>query len=191
MNANSSALQAVLERRSHSSVTETAPTPDELSSLVSALASVADHSGLRPWRIIELRGDDRDLLGDGLARAASSSREKYRAKARRAPLVLAIVVSPRSSKKVPEWEQEAVASGVAHLLSLLLDEAGWGVIWRTGELTRHKAVRKALGVKKPEYLLGWLYVGGKPERDKKPKPRKPLDLSRHLTQPGDATATRR
>jgi hypothetical protein len=36
-------------------------------------------------------------------------------------------------------------------------------------------------VKKPEYLLGWLYVGGIPDRDRKAKPRKPLDLSRHLT----------
>ena len=191
MTEETPALRAVRARRSHSSVTSSAPTHEELASLVAALSSVADHSGLRPWRLIELRGDDRDLLGDGLARAAGGSPEKYRSKARRAPLVLAIVVTPRASKKVPVWEQEAVASGAAHLLSLLLDERGWGVIWRTGELTRHKAVRKALGVKKPEYLLGWLYVGGKPDCDRKSKPRKPLDLSRHLTKPGGATAARR
>lgn len=191
MSGGSSALDAVRARRSHSKVTDEAPDAAELAELVGALSSLADHSSLRPWRLIELRGDDRDLLGEGLAKAARGSREKHLAKARRAPLVLAIVVSPRDSKKVPVWEQEAVASGAAHLLSLLLDANGWGVFWRTGELTRSKAVRKALGVKKPEYLLGWLYVGGKPERDKKPKPRKPLDLSRHLTRPGDGKAARR
>ena len=63
---------------------------------------------------------------------------------------------------MPRWEQEAVASGVAHVLSLLLDEAGWGVIWRTGDYTRSKAVAKAHGLGKNEELLGWLYVGGKP-----------------------------
>ena len=43
---------------------------------------------------------------------------------------------------MPAWEQEAVASGVAHVLSLLLDEAGWGVMWRTGLHTRSDAVHR-------------------------------------------------
>lgn len=145
------------------------------------MSSIADHSGLRPWRIIELRGEARKRLGRGLARAAGSDPEKYISKAMRAPLVLAIVVSPRKTEKVPLWEQEAVASGVAHTLGLLLHERGWGSIWKTGHLTRSKAVRKAHGIKKPEYLLGWLYVGGIPARDKKEKPRKPLDVAKHLT----------
>ena len=82
----------------------------------------------------------------------------------RAPLLIAVVASYRKSDKVPRWEQEAVASGVAHVLSLLLDEAGWGVFWRTGDYTRSKAVAKAHGLGKDEELLGWLYVGGKPPR---------------------------
>ena len=81
-----------------------------------------------------------------------------------APLLIAVVASYRKSGKVPRWEQEAVASGVAHVLSLLLDEAGWGVIWRTGSYTRSKAVAKMHGLGKNEELLGWLYVGGKPPR---------------------------
>jgi nitroreductase len=64
--------------------------------------------------------------------------------------------------KVPEWEQEASAAGVAHLLSLLLDEAGWGVMWRTGPHTRHPIVAEMHGLAPNEHLLGWLYVGGLP-----------------------------
>ncbi|MEJ1229891.1 MAG: hypothetical protein WDM88_03395 [Galbitalea sp.] len=33
---------------------------------------------------------------------------------------------------MPAWEQDTAAAGVAHLLALLLDDAGWGVMWRTG-----------------------------------------------------------
>ncbi|MGO1539233.1 MAG: nitroreductase family protein [Leucobacter sp.] len=175
---------AVRQRRSHSKVTDDAPDPQELAELVSALVSVADHSSLRPWRFIELRGDDRDALGHGLAEADGDSpdaHEKYVKKARRAPLVLAIVVSPKPSKKVPVWEQEAVASGAAHTLSLLLDEAGWGVIWRTGLLARTDAVRRAHRLAPEEYLLGWLYVGGIPDRDRKAKPRKPLPVASVLS----------
>lgn len=82
---------------------------------------------------------------------------------------------------MPYWEQEAVATGVAHYMGLLMHEAGWGSIWRTGEAARHKAVHKALKLAKGENLVGWLYVGGIPQRDEKPKPRKPIDLTRHFS----------
>ena len=157
-----SALDAVRARRSWSKVTDEAPTHEQLLELVSAAGRVADHSGLRPWRLIELRGDDRDTLGRAINKAEGEKGTS--SKPRRAPLLIAVVASYRKSDKVPRWEQEAVASGVAHMLSLLLDEAGYGVLWRTGGYTRAKAVAKAHGLKKNEELLGWLYVGKKPER---------------------------
>ena len=175
------AYDALRARRSHSNVTDEAPSHSELRDLVGAMSSIADHSRLRPWRIIELRGDARLRLGRGLAKATGADPKKTTAKATRAPLVLAIVVSPRPSSKVPLWEQEAVASGVAHALELLLHEAGWGCFWRTGRDTRHKALRKAHALQKSEYLLGWLYVGGIRDRDRTAKPRKPLDIDAHLT----------
>ncbi|MFT3796996.1 nitroreductase family protein [Microbacterium sp.] len=156
----SPALEAVRARRSWSKVTDAAPTRAELLTLVAAAGRVADHSSLRPWRLIELRGADRERLGAAIAKAEGDG--KPSTKPLRAPVLIAVVASYRKSDKVPRWEQEAVASGVAHVLSLLLDEAGWGVIWRTGHYTRSKAVAKAHGLGKNEELLGWLYVGGKP-----------------------------
>ncbi|NKF32932.1 nitroreductase, partial [Pseudomonas sp. BGM005] len=95
---------------------------------------------------------DRDVLGAAIAKAEGDKSPS--SKPRRAPLLIAVVASYRKSSKVPRWEQEAVASGVAHVLSLLLDEAGWGVLWRTGGYTRSKAVAKAHGIGKDEELLG-------------------------------------
>ena len=179
------ALEAVRSRRSWSKVTDAAPTRSELVTLLSAAGRVADHSSLRPWRAIELRGDDRLVLGAAIAEAAGDS--KPSTKPLRAPLVVAIVASYKKSDKVPRWEQEAVASGVAHTLSLLLDEAGWGVIWRTGGYTRSKAVAAAHGLGHNEELLGWLYVGGKPESSR-PGRRKAVDARSHLTRmPGVTT----
>lgn len=173
-----SAFDAALARQSWSKVTDEAPTHEELLPLVAAAGRVADHSSLRPWRLIELRGDDRLRLAKAIAKADGSSEPS--SKPLRAPLLIAVVASFRKSGKVPRWEQEAVASGVAHTLSLLLDEAGWGVFWRTGGYTRTKAVAKAHGLKKREELLGWLYVGGKPA-GKKPSRRKPVDAEALLT----------
>jgi nitroreductase len=172
------ALDAVRERRSWSKVTDDAPSQAELVELVAAAGRVADHSSLAPWRLIELRGDDRERLGRAINKA--DGEKGLSAKPLRAPLLIAVVATFRKSEKVPRWEQEAVAAGVAHTLSLLLDEAGWGVIWRTGHYTRAKAVATAHGLRSSEELLGWLYVGGKPERDR-PGRRKPVDAESHLS----------
>lgn len=172
------ALEAVRARRSWSKVTDDAPTHTELITLVTAAGRVADHSSLRPWRLIELRGSDRERLGRAINKANGDSGSS--SKPLRAPLLIAVVASYRKSDKVPRWEQEAVASGVAHTLSLLLDEAGWGVLWRTGGYTRSKAVAKAHGLGKNEELLGWLYVGGKPA-NKRIGRRKAVDARRHVS----------
>ncbi|MGW9114787.1 nitroreductase family protein [Microbacterium sp. NPDC055683] len=158
-----SALEAARARRSWSKVTDAAPTREQLLPLVAAAGRVADHSNLTPWRLIELRGDDRMALGAAIGAATGDGPS---AKPLRAPLLIAVVSSPRPSDKVPEWEQEAVASGVAHVLSLLLDEAGWGVMWRTGAFVRAPEVARVHGLTRREKLLGWLYVGGRPPRDR-------------------------
>ena len=175
--------EAMLARRSSSKVTDAAPTPAEIAEFVQAAGQLADHSGLRPWRVIEIRGEARDVLGDSLAKADGVKKkhaDKYRAKAHRAPLVLAIVASIRPSHKVPAWEQEAVASGVAHALGLLLHERGYGAMWRTGIQTRSEPVREAHGLQSGEQLMGWIYVGRYPDRPREAR-RSRIDPRRHLS----------
>lgn len=174
--------EAALRRRSVSKVDGTAPDHDELLELVAAAGTVADHSELAPWRIIEIRGEARETVGRAIAHAGGAeghAADKLAAKPLRAPLLIAVVLSPQESRKVPEWEQESVANGVAHLLSLLLDEAGWGVMWRTGVWARSPEVDAAHGLKPGEKMLGWLYVGGKQHAES--KPRKPIDAARFVT----------
>ena len=105
---------------------------------------------------------------------------KIAAKPMRAPLLIAVVLSLQPSLKVADWEQEAGASGVAHTLSLLLDDAGWGVMWRSGHHTRSLPVRVMHGLADNEQLLGWLYVGGRPHREK-PGQRNALPAEQYLS----------
>lgn len=175
--AGGAVFRAVSDRRSHSKVTPDAPGTDDLLRLVGAAGRVADHGALRPWRLIELRGDSRRRLGAALVDASGlvgEDAERLARKPLRAELLVAVVASRRESLKVPEWEQDVVAAGVAHVLSLLLSEAGWGVMWRTGPHTRSEPVRAMHGLAENEELLGWLYVGGIPE-DAKPGVRATID----------------
>jgi nitroreductase len=174
---------ALRRRRSQSRVTDAAPTARQLLPLIEAAASVADHASLHPWRIIAIRGAARRRVGAALAEASGlegAAAEKMAAKPLRAPLLLAIVVSPKPSLKVPEWEQEAAAAGVAHALELVLDEAGWGVMWRTGLQARSEPVARVHRLEPDERLLGWLYVGGRPEKEKSGR-RPPIRAQRYLT----------
>ncbi len=176
-----SALEAVLRRQSHSKVTSNTPSHEELLRYVEAAATVADHGSLHPWRLIEIRDDARERLGAAFAETAlaaglkESDARKLAEKPLRANLLIAIVAVHQPSHKVPEWEQDAVASGVAHTLSLLLDEAGWGVFWRTGGYTRSAAVARMHGLAANEKLMGWLYVGGKGKDKPGKKHRFPAD----------------
>ncbi|WEO76607.1 nitroreductase family protein [Cryobacterium sp. SO2] len=176
-------LDAIGARRSYSVVTADAPGRAELLPLVQAAARAADHGALRPWRLIELRGEARAALGDAFVASAGldgPAAAKLAAKPLRASLLIAVVASRRSSDKVPHWEQDAAAAGVAHLLSLLLEDAGWGVMWRTGAHTRTGPVRRVHGLADSEELLGWLYVGGIPDTAK-PAVRPPLTPTDFLT----------
>lgn len=166
------ALDAVLRRHSHAAVAADAPSHEQLVPLVAAAVTVADHGDLKPFRLIELRRTARERLGAAFVEASGldgADAERLAAKPLRAPLLIAIVASFRESFKVPRWEQEASAAGVAHILSLLLDEAGWGVMWRTGGLIRHEAVARVHELGDNEQLLGWLYVGGRLDRTKPTK----------------------
>ncbi|MDP3207720.1 MAG: nitroreductase family protein [Rhodoglobus sp.] len=179
-----SALDAVRRRQSYPQVTDVAPSHEQLVELVEAAASIADHAALRPWRLIELRGDARARLGDAFvveSELHGPDAQKLAEKPLRAPLLIAVVGRHLPSIKVPAWEQEAVASGIAHTLSLLLHEQGWGVMWRTGGHTRSDAVRRVHELADSEHLMGWLYVGGIPESAQSESRRQAIDGERFLT----------
>src|SRR5699024_2780450 len=63
-------LYAMSTRRSISKVDPETPSDSDLLEIIRAVSSVADHKGLRPWRFLILRGDDRHRLGAALDEAA-------------------------------------------------------------------------------------------------------------------------
>jgi nitroreductase len=159
-------LHAMSTRRSISKVGPETPNDADLRELIRSVTSVSDHKGLRPWRFLILRGDDRHRLGEALDEAAGVTRKpgEVNTKPLRAELLLALVASPTKHEKVPEWEQHATAAGAGHLLELALWQAGWGVMWRSGTLTNSPPVRRLHRLKEHELLMGWLYIGAVPER---------------------------
>lgn len=160
------------DRASQPRVTDDAPSDKRLKRYLASASNVADHSGLRPWRLITIRGDARARLGEAIAEAQGDKHPST--KPLRAPLLIAVVASYRPAKfgKVPQWEQLAVAVEVAQNLQHLLQAEGWGSFWRTGRVVEADAVRRVHGLGEDEQLLGWLYVGGLSDRPKSARSRK-------------------
>ncbi|HET6210148.1 MAG TPA: nitroreductase family protein, partial [Jatrophihabitans sp.] len=103
---------AIRARRSTAPVGQQAPTDEELAQLLQLAAHSPDHAGLRPWRLISLRGMARDRLGQAMAagfgdQPGSAAAAKTAGKTRRAPLLVSIVAVPVDHPKVPRWEQLA------------------------------------------------------------------------------------
>lgn len=154
---------ALTRRRSSPRLVDPSPDDTALLPLIAAASRIADHGSLRPWRLITIRGEARTRLGLALAEAAgldpTAAGAGLAQKPLRAPLLIALVERQQQSFKVHPWEQSDVVAGIGHVLTLLLEEAGWGVMWRSGPHTRHDAVRAAHGLAEHETLHGWLYVG--------------------------------
>lgn len=157
--------EAVRQRRSTTPVTDAAPDDEQLRRYLALAAHSPDHAGLRPWRLIALRGEDRERLGAALAVGfgdppGSPEAAKTARKTLRAPLLLTVVGVPVAHPKVPEWEQIAAVAALITTLELVLFDAGWTAMWRTGPATALPGVRRLLGLADGELLLGWLYIGG-------------------------------
>ncbi|MFG1804812.1 nitroreductase [Micromonospora carbonacea] len=177
-------------RRSGGRVTDAAPTDAEIAELLRFAMNAPDHGALRPWRLVLLRGVARERLGEALADAQGATgddRQRAAAKPLRAPLLIGIVLCPTPHPKVLEWEQLAAATAVVTHLCLLLHEAGWSSIWRTGPLLDARPVCTVTGLADGEKLLGWLYVGGPDPRAARPE-RPPANAQAHLSVLGFAAA---
>lgn len=155
------------DRRSRPALTAPAPDRAMLREMLGAASSAPDHGRLRPWRFVVIDGPALGTLGDVFAAAhaerspAVSADElaRTRTKPLRAPMIVAVVATPREHPKVPVGEQHATAVCVAHGLTLAAHGRGVGAMWRTGWYGDAPKVRAHLGLRDTEELIGWIYLG--------------------------------
>lgn len=158
-------IEAVRSRRSTAPVTDEAPSDEDLARFVSIAAHAPDHAGLRPWRLATVRGDARVALGQAWVEGfgdepGSEAARKTANKPMRSPLLIGIIGQfQRDHPKVPEWEQVAAIGAFVATLELVLFDAGYTAMWRTGPAVDLPPVQRVMGVLPGERLLGWLYVG--------------------------------
>ena len=167
--ARERAVRALLSRRSVSPKRLVAPGPDlqTLDLLLQAALTAPDHGGLRPWRLIEFRAEQRGELAalfeqeklrrDPLATPVDLLRARDHALM--PPVLLGFVVAPQTRTKIPLREQWLSAGAALGNLLNAAHQLGYGAIVLSGERCFDAELTGALGVKADEQLVGFVSIG--------------------------------
>lgn len=174
-------LDFLLTRRSSKPALLNAPGPagEELRQILTAAARVPDHKKLTPWRFIVFSGDARARFGEKLAEVCAREEaeppsdvrlETERGRFLRAPVVIAVIASPRLPPPVPEIEQTLSAGAACLNLCLAANALGYATSWITEWYAFSPGIREVLGLKAGEQVAGFVYIGtaseAQPDRDR-------------------------
>lgn len=165
-------------RRSRPALAAPAPDADQLDELLRAACAAPDHGRLRPWRFVVIDSTGLDALGDAFAAATAERRPSAgpaelahaRAKARRAPMIVVVVGTPRPHPIIPVREQRAAATCVAYGLTLAAHARGFATMWRSGWYGGAPKVRVHLGLSECEEVTAWVYLGTAAGHEPPPRP---------------------
>lgn len=161
--------------RSRRSISRVKPDPVDkalIERILEAGAWAPNHHLTEPWRFIVMTGDGRQRLADAYADVAAAGadpglsaetlaelKNKQSAKAYRAPVVIAVLVSPAADSAAPLVEEQAAVHAAIQNMLLAAHALGLGAIWRTGAPAYHPLMHAAFGLKPAETLAGFLYIG--------------------------------
>ncbi|MEM8784357.1 MAG: nitroreductase [Pseudomonadota bacterium] len=148
---------------------EPGPDPQTLAGLLRLAMRVPDHGKIAPWRFVLIEGSARSALGDALEEAfaehdplAAQDAERVqfeRSRLLRAPTVVTVISAPDVGHKVPVWEQHLSAGAVCQTLLTACSAAGFAAQWLTEWYAYSPRMHRALGVKDPEQIAGFVYIG--------------------------------
>ncbi|WP_044007681.1 nitroreductase family protein [Jannaschia sp. CCS1] len=167
LSPNPAALEFLLHRRSRPPrmLGNSAPDREALRTLLAAATRVPDHGKLEPWRFIVLTAEACKRLAvltksRGAALGVDERRlEKDHSGFVDAPLIVAVISSPKPHPTVPESEQYASAAAVCVSLLNAALAAGWGAVWLTGwRATDRPFLTQGLNLFPHESVAGFIHI---------------------------------
>lgn len=162
-------IDFLLNRRSRPAKTLGPEAPDRsvIETILTAASRTPDHGKLVPWRFIVLTDEARRkaIADQSIERMTELGLEpdKIEKNARSfsyGGVIVAVVLAPVPSEKIPLWEQELAGGAVCLALLNAALASGWGANWLTGPLCRDAAfLSGAFGCKDGESIAGFVHIG--------------------------------
>ncbi|SFS87332.1 nitroreductase [Paenibacillus sp. BC26] len=163
--------EAIRTRRSIGKVTQEPIDKAVIERILEAGIYAPNHRLTEPWRFFVLRGDGRKQLGDALARIALAGEadpsspeneikaESAKKKAFRAPVIIAVAVSPAERHDIIELEEYGAVNAAIQNMLLTIHALGLGAVWRSGEPCYHPLMNESFGLRPQDKMLGFIYLG--------------------------------
>ncbi len=165
-------LEAIRGRRSIGKVKPDPIDRETIGKLLEAAVWAPNHHHTEPWKFFVLTGEGRRPLGRTLAEIAAEKLDpsltaeereallkKEEDKPFRAPVIIAVAVTPSDDPKaIPIEETAAVHAAVQNML-LAAHALGLGAIWRTGQPAYHPKMKRLFGLRPQDEVAGFVYVG--------------------------------
>lgn len=165
-------FDAIKNRRSIGKVKPDPVDSSLIEKLLEAAAWAPNHFRTEPWKFFVLTGEGRRILGRAYAEIAKEQLDnpeteenrsflnKQEAKAFRAPVVIAVAVTPSDNHPlVPEIEEIGAVHAAIQNMLLAAHALSLGAIWRTGQPIYHAKMKDAFGLKEHDRILGLIYIG--------------------------------
>ncbi len=159
---------------------EPAPSKKELAEILTIASRVPDHGKLSPWRFIIYQGEAREKVGENLAnilkeREPNIDKERLKAEKEQflpAPITIAVIFSPKESKKIPIQEQllsaGATALNILHAANIL----GYGAHWVSRWFAYDEQASKMLGANEGERFIAFIHIGTAEKKvEDRPRPK--------------------
>jgi nitroreductase len=160
--------------RTRRSIGKVKPDPVDkalIEQIIEAATWAPNHHLTEPWQFIVMTGEGRRTLGDAYAviaqeglsgldgEALEERLEKERAKAFRAPVVIAAVCAPSDNPRAVPAEELAAAHAAVQNLLLAAHALGLGAVWRSGDPMYHPYMHEAFGLGERDSLVGLIFIG--------------------------------
>jgi nitroreductase len=168
MSQTNPVLDFLLTRRSRPAKLLKAPAPQgvDLTTLLTAAARVPDHGKLEPWRFIVIEKPACERMAD-VVRARGEALGKPEDKIAKgvsswanAPMIVAVVSSPKPSDAIPRAEQVLSSGAVCLSLVNAALASGWGAAWMTGYAAFDRVfLETELGLTQDEEIAGFVHLG--------------------------------
>lgn len=144
-----------------------APSAEQIGTILTIASRVPDHARVIPWRFVVIGPDGGARLGELIASmyladnpaAEQAAVEFERGRLTRAPLVIAVVSTPREHPKAPEWEQILSAGAAAMNLVTAVNALGFAANWHTEWYAYDRRIMDALGLADVERIAGFVHIG--------------------------------
>lgn len=163
---DAAALHTILTRRSAWPLTEPAPTPEELETILQAAAVAPDHAGLHPWHFKAVRGNDRQALLQQVLRHPAAQAEtvralhgKYTLKLTTAPVVIVLAARIMPHPKAPEFEQLLAAGAAVMSMLNAAHLLGYSGFWSSTPDPLGAMLHEVMGFEPRDRIIGLLNLG--------------------------------